>query len=382
MDRGHKFELTMTAEVKVARGNRKVNAGLAGARLFVKQVVAVVSIFMALGVASIVAAQQRPARDVSASDLKQQLIDVEIKETQLRIRLEELNEQLKPESIERELAGIGSVRPEELREHRRKLLTIERSGLQAQLELLEERRVQIEAAIAAEEPTVEPKYAQPPPTSPPNPMSEAALINLPFKKSPVAMAVLPLVAAGMILLLVAGIKRIRPRHNLLLALLFTLFILPVPAQSQETESMKAFAKGHGSIVSAVDERKVCAALVVLRRNGEAVITLYSDLQLQVQGTWLVSDSSPQEIELKITGLELGGNASGSGKVLLSDDRKYIRKLTITGKLLNGPEVTVRFIADLSDDSQQDMNPILVSPASVAARTDVSVRSASIPLVIY
>ena len=62
------------------------------ASLFVKQAIALVSIFIALGVASIVAAQQRPARDVSASDLKQQLIDVEVKETQLRMRLEELDE--------------------------------------------------------------------------------------------------------------------------------------------------------------------------------------------------------------------------------------------------------------------------------------------------
>jgi hypothetical protein len=39
------------------------------------------------------------------------LIDLEVKETQLRIRLEDLDEQLKPESIERELAGFGSVHP-------------------------------------------------------------------------------------------------------------------------------------------------------------------------------------------------------------------------------------------------------------------------------
>jgi hypothetical protein len=139
------------------------------------------------------------------------------------------------------------------------------------------------------------------------------------------MAMLPLVTGGMILLLM-GIKRIRPRHKLLLTLLFAQFILPASAQSQETQSMTAFAKGHGSIVSAVDDRKISAVLVVLRQNGEALITLYSDLQLQVQGTWSVSDSAPQEIQLKINGGELAGNASGSGKLLLSNDRKYISEL--------------------------------------------------------
>jgi len=376
----HNSWLPKRAEVNVSTPNGKVNAGPAGARLFVKQVVAVVSVFIALGVASIVAAQQRSARDVSASDLKQQLIDVEIEDTQLRIRLEELNEQLKPESIERELAGIGSVHPEELREHRRKLLTLERSGLQAQLALLEKHRAQIEAAIAAAETAAYPEYAQPAPTPPP--MTEMAIMNLPIKRSLVAMAILPLVAAGMILLLIAGIKRIRPQHELLLTMLFALLILPAQAQSQKTESMTAFAKGHGSIVSVVEEQELYTALVVLRQNGQAVITLYSDMQLQVQGTWSVSDSSPQEVLLKITGLELGGNASGSGKLVLTSDRKYIRELTMTGKLLGGAEVTARFTAHRSDDSQHDTHPILVSPAAVAAKTAVRVRSETVPLAIY
>jgi hypothetical protein len=376
--------LPRSAEVNVAMQNDKVDARLAGAPLFVKHAIAVVSIFIALGVTSIVGAQQRPARDVSASDLKQQLIDVEVKETQLRIRLEELAEQLKPESIERELAGFGSVHPEELREHLRKRLTIERNGLQTQLDLLEERRAQIEAAIAAAETAAYLKYAQPSPTPPQNPMTEMAIINLPIKESLFAMAMLPLAAGGVMLLLIVGIKRMRLRHNLLLTLLFAQFVLPAPApaQSQQTESITAFAKGHGSIVSAVEDRKFSAAFVVLRPNGQAVITLYSDLQLQVRGTWSVSDSSPEEIQLKITGGELGGNASGSGKVLLSNDKKNISELAITGKSSNGCDVTIRFTADRSDDSQKDANPVVVSRAAVAATTTVRARSEKIPLVIY
>lgn len=371
--------LQRNAEVNVAMRNDQVNTEFAGAPLFSKQAIALVSIFIALGVTSIVAAQQPPARDLSASDLKQQLIDVEVKETQLRMRLEELDEQLKPESIERELAGIGSVHPEKLREHRRRLLTIEHHGLQAQLDLLEERRAQLEAAIAAADTAAQLKYAQPAPT--PGPMTEMAIINLPIKESLLAMTMLPLVAGGMIVLLIVGIKRMRSRHNLLLPLLFALFLLPTPARSQQTESITAFARGHGSIVSAVEERNISAALVVLRQNGQALITLYSDLQFQIQGTWSVSNPSPQEIQLKITGSELGGNAIGSGKVLLSNDKKHVRELTITGKSLNGPEVTVRFTADRSDDRQKETDPILLSPAATAT-TAVRVRSETIPLVVY
>jgi hypothetical protein len=67
------------------------------------------------------------------------------------MRLEELDAALKSGNIERALVGIGSTRPEELRERRRKLLTIEWNGLQEQLNLLEEGRPGIESAIAAAE---------------------------------------------------------------------------------------------------------------------------------------------------------------------------------------------------------------------------------------
>ncbi len=99
--------------------------------------------------------------------LKQQLLDIESRETQLRLRLEELDEELKPERIECAVAGIGSTRPEELREHRRKMLTIERNGLQAQLDLLEESRARVESAITSAENASYLKYEQPSPTPTP-----------------------------------------------------------------------------------------------------------------------------------------------------------------------------------------------------------------------
>jgi hypothetical protein len=101
--------------------------------------------------ASPVAAQQPPAREAASKELKKQLIDIQAKEIPLRVRLEEIDQALQPESIERDLAGIGSVHPEQLRENRRRLLTIERNGLQAQLDLLEELRARVEAAMVTDE---------------------------------------------------------------------------------------------------------------------------------------------------------------------------------------------------------------------------------------
>lgn len=93
--------------------------------------------------------------------LRQELTEVQMKETELRARLEQLNEAIKPENIERSLAGIGSTRPEELREHRRKMLTIERDGVAKQLQRHEERRMTLETAIAIAENEAYLRSAQP-----------------------------------------------------------------------------------------------------------------------------------------------------------------------------------------------------------------------------
>ena len=84
----------------------------------------------------------------SAEKLRAQLLEVQTKEDGLRTRLAQLDESIKPENIERSLAGVGSTRPEELREARRRQLTIERDGVLAQLKTLETGKQRLEAAIA------------------------------------------------------------------------------------------------------------------------------------------------------------------------------------------------------------------------------------------
>lgn len=91
-------------------------------------------------------AQPRSAAE-EAETLRLQLIDLQTQEEGLRARAAQLDEALKPENIERSLAGVGSTRPEELRETRRKQLQIERDGVAAQLRTLETSRTRLEAAI-------------------------------------------------------------------------------------------------------------------------------------------------------------------------------------------------------------------------------------------
>jgi hypothetical protein len=144
------------------------------------------------------------------------------------------------------------------------------------------------------------------------------------------------------------LKQIVRPYNAVLLVLFAGFLLPVSAQSQEPEPLIVKAKGHGILSSLVDERKTTAALVVLRHDGTVMITVTADIQLLAEGTWKASASSPEEILLRITGGVLKGEMIGSGKLLLTSDRKSIKELRIDVTTIDGREIMVIFIGDESE----------------------------------
>jgi len=110
-------------------------------------------LFMSLvpPLASGVAAQSRSGAALSAEDLRARLVEVQAKETELQAQAQELDEDLKPENIERSLAGVGSTKPEELRELRRRQLTIERDSVRAQLKIVATSRERLEVALRTAE---------------------------------------------------------------------------------------------------------------------------------------------------------------------------------------------------------------------------------------
>ena len=191
----------------------KVTTGRSALSLLVTPAAAIILVLITVGMASPVAAQQRSAQEASSSDLKKQLLDIQAKEIQLRMRLEEIDQALQPESIERDLAGIGSVHPEQLRENRRRLLTIERNGLQAQLDLLEQLRARIEATIELnEEAAAYMKYGAPTPARP-SPQPQMALTLRNFRGAALhlqrvlgAFAIAIVLAGGLMLLLFIAIQ--------------------------------------------------------------------------------------------------------------------------------------------------------------------------------
>ena len=80
--------------------------------------------------------------------LQLHLIDIGEKEEPLQAKLDQISQQLRPENIDRALAGYGSLRPEEAREEFRKRLNNERLRVQTQLDLFRQDRMRTQGSLA------------------------------------------------------------------------------------------------------------------------------------------------------------------------------------------------------------------------------------------
>lgn len=127
---------------------------------------AVLSLLVMLGLS--VGAQERTNMTDALDQLRLQQIEIQEKEGSLRLRAQQLEDDLKPENIERALAGIGSTKPEDLREARRRRLTIELESVRAQLRIVESTRMRLETAIASAEGRAYQESALPMPSPPVN----------------------------------------------------------------------------------------------------------------------------------------------------------------------------------------------------------------------
>ena len=164
---------------------------------------AAMSLLLMLGLSG--RAQERNNAAVAVDALRVQLIEVQEKEGSLRLRAQQLEEVLKPENIERVFAGIGSTRPEELREARRRQLTIERDSVKAQLKLVELTKERLETAVAAAEGRAYQESALPMPSPPVNALRADSML---FTSAFVAILVLSFMASlGTVIFAVRGLNR-------------------------------------------------------------------------------------------------------------------------------------------------------------------------------
>jgi len=83
-----------------------------------------------------------------ADSLRKQVFDLIEKENSIQKQLEEIAYEIRPEVIERQLQLGGSLRPEEVRENRRKQLAAEQTNLENMLTHVQTTRASLEASLA------------------------------------------------------------------------------------------------------------------------------------------------------------------------------------------------------------------------------------------
>ena len=82
-----------------------------------------------------------------AESMRRQLLEMTEKETAYRTRLMQLDEELRPESIDRSLSGVGTTRTTELRDLRRRQVDNERRGVESLLGQATVNRVRLEDEV-------------------------------------------------------------------------------------------------------------------------------------------------------------------------------------------------------------------------------------------
>ena len=90
-----------------------------------------------------------------AEALQAQIQDATQKEGPLQTRIDQLDEQLRPENIDQALAGVGSMRPEEAKDALRRRLGNEKRRIQAQLDLLHQSQARLQASLATADASIQ-----------------------------------------------------------------------------------------------------------------------------------------------------------------------------------------------------------------------------------
>ena len=151
-----------------------------------------------------------------------------------------------------------------------------------------------------------------------------------------------------------GRTTMRKTVSIILGFAIVLWLaLPATTVAQQKVSLQSLAHGTGTLIADRDEYKITGVLVILRENGEAEFTLFTDMQLYGQGRWSAGKDLSQGIDLKITGgvFKNEKDAKGTGKLFLRADGKSIATLTIEGTRNTGGSFKVGFVADDKKEAQ-------------------------------
>jgi hypothetical protein len=85
--------------------------------------------------------------ELRAEGLRKQLLELTEKETAYKSRLVQFDEDLRPENIERAMTAVGTTRPAELRDARRRILENDRRGFESLLIQTAQSRIRLDEDV-------------------------------------------------------------------------------------------------------------------------------------------------------------------------------------------------------------------------------------------
>ena len=154
-----------------------------------------VSVLLVLGACVGAWAQDVSAVEIQIERLRSQLRDVVDLEARLQERVSQLDDDLRPESVERSVVGVGTTDAAALRARRREELERQKADVNSQLSAAAAKRARLESEIAAAEaeavrlkaaslaPRAAPPSATPPASPAPPAAAPAVRRKAPAKKS-------------------------------------------------------------------------------------------------------------------------------------------------------------------------------------------------------
>jgi hypothetical protein len=93
--------------------------------------------------------------ETRSETLRKQLFDMIDRENQIKTKLDQIENDIRPEMLERSVAFAGSLRPEELRDNRRKNLEVDRRNLQNLLTEIQNTKASLELNVQKADTLVE-----------------------------------------------------------------------------------------------------------------------------------------------------------------------------------------------------------------------------------
>ena len=90
-----------------------------------------------------------------ADGLRKQLFEMIEKESNIRTKIDQIDNEMRPEALERSFATVGSLRPEELRAQKRRSLEIEKRNQETLLVEVQKNRTNIEQSLQRADTLVE-----------------------------------------------------------------------------------------------------------------------------------------------------------------------------------------------------------------------------------